>query len=74
MADPIRSSAPIRPCLVIPFRRPARQLRDADGNAAWDRLLAESRDAWTWRDPDSIAALEQRVRELKRLVAREWSV
>jgi hypothetical protein len=45
---------------------------DAPRNAAWDDLLAHADRAWTWRDPDSLAALAVCLLRLARDVVPEW--
>jgi len=41
-------------------------------NALWDRLSTLAEDAWSWRDRESVAALEQCIAVLKRTVVEEW--
>lgn len=53
-------------------RRFAEPNRDAILNAEWDGLVAAVKDAWCWRDPDSLAALETRVAQLRAGVLEDW--
>jgi hypothetical protein len=46
--------------------------RDTAINALWDQLVTAAEGAWTWRDAESVAALEQCVEALKRTVAEDW--
>ena len=62
--------------VVVPFRRSRIERiepTDADRNAAWDRLVRLAVEAWTWRDPDSVAELRSVVSMLEAQIAREWS-
>jgi hypothetical protein len=55
------------------YRRRFTELnRDATLNAEWDGLLAAVKEAWCWRDPDSLAALEARVARLRAGVLQDW--
>src|SRR5262245_39642606 len=47
--------------------------RDAVLNADWNRLVALVEEAWCWRDPDCIAAIETCLVHLKHSVAQDWS-
>lgn len=65
-----------RTAVVVPFRRnriERNERSDADRNAAWDRLVRLALEAWTWRDPDSVAELRSAVSMLEVEIAREWS-
>lgn len=66
------------PARVIPFAPYARRLaelrREDTVQAEWDRLPALVADAWSWRDPESIAAVEACLTRLKALVLEEWAV
>jgi hypothetical protein len=42
-------------------------------NAEWDRLLELTVQACTWRDPESLAAVELVLARLVREATREWS-
>jgi hypothetical protein len=67
--------------VVLPFRprhdlgalpeRPSTE--DAALNAAWDHLLWLAIQAWSWRDPESLGAIERAVSRLARDVERDWS-
>jgi hypothetical protein len=46
---------------------------DGARNAAWDDLLALVDRAWTWRDPDSLSAVEACFLQLARDVTAEWA-
>jgi hypothetical protein len=45
---------------------------DATLNAEWDGLVAAVMEAWCWRDPDSLAALDARVARLRAGVLKDW--
>jgi hypothetical protein len=45
---------------------------DATINAAWDGLLTAVMAAWTWRDPDSLDAIEAQVGRLRAAVDQDW--
>jgi hypothetical protein len=47
--------------------------RDAVLNADWNRLVALVEDAWCWRDPDCIAAIQACLVQLRRSVDQDWS-
>lgn len=50
-----------------------RRALDADKeDNAWARLVDLARTAWTWRDPESMDALEACVGQLKAAVREEW--
>ena len=53
-------------------RRFAEVGRDADLNAEWDRLRKLTEDAWTWRDPESLAALGTLVARLGLRSLEDW--
>jgi len=55
------------------YRKPPEDEQDTTINALWDRLVALTEDAWTWRDAACIAALQQSVDVLKHTIAEEWS-
>ena len=46
---------------------------DVGLNAEWDRLLSLVVQAWCWRDPESVAELEECLASLRRVVERDWS-
>lgn len=47
-------------------------LDDARLNAEWDRLVALVMQAWCWRDPESIQAVDGSLQRVRGLVARDW--
>lgn len=48
--------------------------RDNDSilNALWNELTRLAQEAWTWRDPESLEALEFHMAILKAHVHAEW--
>jgi len=56
------------PCLVRLYER-----RDVVLNADWDRLITLILEAWCWRDPDCIEAVEDCLAHLRRWVDLDWS-
>jgi hypothetical protein len=46
--------------------------RERQLNATWDRLLELTVQACTWRDPESLAAVEEVLRALMQETRREW--
>ena len=42
-------------------------------NETWDALMELARQAWSWRDPESVAALGACVRMVAALTAAEWN-
>jgi hypothetical protein len=48
-------------------------LDDVGLNVDWDRLVALVMQAWCWRDPESVGAVERCLRRLKSVVDRDWS-
>jgi hypothetical protein len=46
--------------------------RDAAVNAAWDRLLVLAREAWNWRDPESLNALLEQILALSTETRADW--
>lgn len=54
------------------YREVPEGMPDAAINALWDRLSTLVDDAWSWRDAESVAALEQCIAVLKRTVVEEW--
>ncbi len=59
--------------IVLPFRRPAHAPSDAVRNDEWDSLVRLAREAWEWRDPESVGALAACLQRLRGYVLREWS-
>jgi hypothetical protein len=47
--------------------------RDVGLNVDWDRLLTLVEEAWCWRDPDCLAAVEDCLAHLRRSVDHDWS-
>jgi hypothetical protein len=47
--------------------------RDVLLNADWDRLMTLVADAWSRRDPDCVAAIEDCLAHLRRSVDHDWS-
>jgi hypothetical protein len=45
---------------------------DAEVNDEWDQLVRLASGAWSWRDPESLDALEQTVLRLRYWIEREW--
>jgi hypothetical protein len=56
------------PCLIRLY-----ESRDAVLNAAWDRFITLVVEAWCWRDPECLAAVEDCLAHLRRSVDRDWS-
>jgi hypothetical protein len=46
---------------------------DREVNSAWDELMKLVIQAWSWRDPESLDALERALGKLKRRIAYDWS-
>lgn len=42
-------------------------------NETWDALMELARQAWSWRDPQSVAALGACVKMLAALTAADWN-
>ena len=59
---------------VVDLRRyrPEIEPQERAINALWDRLTIAADAAWTWRDPDSLYALEVVVAELRRVIEAGW--
>jgi hypothetical protein len=49
-------------------------MRDNDSilNALWNELTRLAQEAWTWRDPETLEALEFHMAILKAHVHAEW--
>ena len=45
---------------------------DPSVDAIWDELTSLAQEAWVWRDPDSVAAVERVIATLKTLVLADW--
>jgi len=52
--------------------RRAEDTRDAAIDREWDALLTAAGDAWTWRDPESVATLAACLVRLQARVRGEW--
>ena len=52
---------------------PETPVHDERVNADWDLLIRVASHAWSWRDPDSLATLEQTVTRLRDWIDRDWS-
>ena len=49
-----------------------RSQEDAELNAEWDRLTRLVDEAWTWRDLESLAALDDCIGRLRPRLRKEW--
>jgi hypothetical protein len=61
---------------VLAQRNPMRCVEPVDDreiNDAWDELMKQVIQAWSWRDPESLEALEETLGVLRRRIARDWS-
>jgi hypothetical protein len=56
------------PCLVRFY-----ESRDVVLNADWNRLITLVAEAWCWRDPDCVAAIEACLAHLRHSVDHDWS-
>jgi hypothetical protein len=56
------------PCLIRLYEG-----RDVVIDAAWDRLMTLVVEAWCWRDPDCLAAVEDCLAHLRHVVDQDWS-
>jgi hypothetical protein len=65
------SSAKIIP-LEAYRRHVAEQENDAALNAEWDRMHVLAEEAWSWRDPESLAALGACVARLGLRSLEDW--
>ena len=76
LAIPAPSDDSHRRGQVIDMASYRRQLdmRDHDAivNALWNELTRLAHEAWTWRDPDMIEALEFHLAILKAHVHADW--
>jgi hypothetical protein len=45
---------------------------DREVNAAWDDLMKLVIKAWSWRDPESLDALETALGVLRQRIAVDW--
>ena len=61
---------------VIPldaYRRLATERQGDDAlNAEWDRMRSLADDAWSWRDPEALAALGDCVARLGMRTLADW--
>ena len=62
-----------RKAVVLPLR-PTDRSPDEDPSSSrdWDEISKLASDAWTWRDPESLARLEECVGRLRSEVERDW--
>ena len=61
--------------IVVPlnrYRRADVSRDDALLNAEWDRLLRLGEEAWTWRDPETLATLGACVARLGQRALQDW--
>jgi hypothetical protein len=62
-----------RKAVVLPFRSTDRSPdEDPSFSLAWDEISKLASDAWTWRDPESLARLEECVGQLWSDVEHDW--
>jgi hypothetical protein len=45
---------------------------DPPVDAIWDELTSLAQEAWVWRDPDSVEAVERLIATLKTHVLSDW--
>ena len=45
---------------------------DREVNTAWDDLMKLVIQAWSWRDPESLEALEMALGVLRQRIAEDW--
>ena len=72
-SKPEPADATRRRGIVLPFRLRPEPLDDTQLNAEWDRLMRLATEASMWRDPDSLAAIQDCLALLRSLVSRDWS-
>jgi hypothetical protein len=59
--------------VVLPLRSTERSPDDDPSfSRDWDEVSKLASDAWTWRDPESLARLEECVGRLWSEVERDW--
>ena len=62
-----------RKAVVIQLRSTDRSPdEDPSSSRAWDEVSKLASDAWTWRDPESLARLQECVAQLSSEVERDW--
>jgi hypothetical protein len=62
-----------RKAVVLPLRSTDRSHdEDPSFSRDWDEISKLASDAWTWRDPESLARLEECVGRLSSEVERDW--
>ena len=62
-----------RKAVVLPLRSTERSAdEDPPFGRTWDEISKLASDAWTWRDPESLARLEECVGRLWSEVERDW--
>jgi len=59
--------------VILPFRREVREPNDDARNSEWDHLLRLTLQAWQWRDPESLDALDTSLQRIRAHIRREWS-
>jgi hypothetical protein len=72
-SKPGTADATRRGGMVIPFRRKPEARDDTQLNTEWDRLIRLAAEASVWRDPDSLAAIQDSLALLRSWVSRDWS-
>ncbi len=72
--SPVRRQEPAQVIALASYRRRAVESeRDRALDAAWNQLPVLVAEAWCWRDPDSVMAVEACVARLKELVREDWA-
>ena len=74
-AQPKIPSAPRLPARIFSlddYRKGGVSSDDLPLNAEWDRLARLAEDAWTWRDPETLAALGLCVARLGLRALEDW--
>ena len=76
VAPALHAESDHRQARVIDMRsaRVRLDLRDRDSilNALWEELTRLTHEAWSWRDPESIEALQMHIAHLKAHVLEDW--
>jgi hypothetical protein len=72
-SGPGTADTPRRRGIVVPFRRRPEPRDDTQLNAEWNRLMRLAAEASVWRDPDSLAAIQDCLALLRSWVSRDWS-
>jgi hypothetical protein len=59
---------------LAPYRRRLGEAqRDASLNDDWNALAGAVAEAWCWRDPESLAAVEECLARLKAKTLADWT-